>query len=124
MQNSFMSLCRGFICVRIPIDRLYDATCMNLIRIQFHLWLHTSDYALLVLFPPVSSMRHITFTGLALSLCSCVHVLYFGLFSFVQRGVVWEETLIMLPDHVGIIMLSATVPNAMEFADWIGYVLH
>ena len=41
----------------------------------------------------------------------------------VQRGVVWEETLIMLPDHVGIIMLSATVPNAMEFADWIGYVL-
>lgn len=44
-------------------------------------------------------------------------------FPFVQRGVVWEETLIMLPDHVGIIMLSATVPNAMEFADWIGYVL-
>ena len=29
----------------------------------------------------------------------------------------------MLPDHVGVILLSATVPNAMEFADWIGYVL-
>lgn len=40
--------------------------------------------------------------------------------SCVQRGVVWEEVLIMLPDHVSIILLSATVPNALEFADWIG----
>lgn len=37
-----------------------------------------------------------------------------------QRGVVWEEVLIMLPHHVNIIMLSATVPNTVEFADWIG----
>ena len=37
-----------------------------------------------------------------------------------QRGVVWEEVLIMLPDHVNIILLSATVPNTLEFADWIG----
>eukprot|EP00058_Branchiostoma_floridae_P003353 XP_002588841.1 hypothetical protein BRAFLDRAFT_99541 [Branchiostoma floridae] len=38
-----------------------------------------------------------------------------------ERGVVWEEVLIMLPEHVNIILLSATVPNTMEFADWIGY---
>lgn len=37
-----------------------------------------------------------------------------------QRGVVWEEVLIMLPDHVSIILLSATVPNAVEFSEWIG----
>ncbi|EDO38196.1 predicted protein [Nematostella vectensis] len=37
-----------------------------------------------------------------------------------ERGVVWEEVLIMLPDHVSIILLSATVPNTLEFADWIG----
>jgi antiviral helicase SKI2 len=37
-----------------------------------------------------------------------------------QRGVVWEEVIIMLPDHVNIILLSATVPNAKEFADWVG----
>jgi len=37
-----------------------------------------------------------------------------------ERGVVWEETIIMLPESVGIIMLSATVPNAMEFAEWVG----
>lgn len=38
-----------------------------------------------------------------------------------QRGVVWEEVIIMLPDHVNIILLSATVPNTKEFADWVGY---
>ena len=37
-----------------------------------------------------------------------------------QRGVVWEEVLIMLPPHVNIILLSATVPNTLEFANWIG----
>ena len=37
-----------------------------------------------------------------------------------QRGVVWEEVIIMLPEHVGIILLSATVPNTKEFADWVG----
>jgi antiviral helicase SKI2 len=34
--------------------------------------------------------------------------------------VVWEETIIMLPEHIGIIMLSATVPNYMDFANWVG----
>ncbi len=36
-----------------------------------------------------------------------------------ERGVVWEEVLILLPDHVSIIMLSATVPNTLVFADWV-----
>uniref|UniRef100_A0A8C7U5R5 SKI2 subunit of superkiller complex n=1 Tax=Oncorhynchus mykiss TaxID=8022 RepID=A0A8C7U5R5_ONCMY len=39
-----------------------------------------------------------------------------------ERGVVWEEVLIMLPDHVSIILLSATVPNAVEFSEWIGRI--
>lgn len=46
-----------------------------------------------------------------------------SVFSPFQRGVVWEEVLIMLPEHVGIILLSATVPNAVEFSEWIGYVI-
>lgn len=37
-----------------------------------------------------------------------------------ERGVVWEEVIIMLPRHVNIVLLSATVPNTIEFADWIG----
>ena len=37
-----------------------------------------------------------------------------------DRGVVWEEVIIMLPAHVNLILLSATVPNTKEFADWVG----
>lgn len=37
-----------------------------------------------------------------------------------ERGVVWEEVIIMLPEHVTLIMLSATVPNTFEFANWVG----
>ncbi|KAK9472165.1 NUC185 domain-containing protein [Dipodascopsis tothii] len=37
-----------------------------------------------------------------------------------ERGVVWEEVIIMLPDHVKLILLSATVPNTYEFASWVG----
>ncbi|CAG8444246.1 11037_t:CDS:10, partial [Funneliformis caledonium] len=40
---------------------------------------------------------------------------------FDERGVVWEEVIIMLPAHVTLILLSATVPNTKEFADWVGY---
>lgn len=45
-------------------------------------------------------------------------IVYF--FSLMQRGVVWEEVIIMLPAHVNIILLSATVPNTKEFAGWVG----
>ncbi|XP_063367548.1 superkiller complex protein 2 [Cydia amplana] len=37
-----------------------------------------------------------------------------------ERGHVWEEVLILLPAHVSIVMLSATVPNTLQFADWVG----
>lgn len=36
-----------------------------------------------------------------------------------NRGVVWEETIILLPDKVRYVFLSATIPNAQQFADWI-----
>ncbi|OLL22909.1 ATP-dependent RNA helicase mtr4 [Neolecta irregularis DAH-3] len=36
-----------------------------------------------------------------------------------ERGVVWEETIILLPDKVHYVFLSATIPNAMQFAEWI-----
>ncbi|CAG8617004.1 14580_t:CDS:10 [Gigaspora rosea] len=35
------------------------------------------------------------------------------------RGVVWEETIILLPHNVHLVFLSATIPNALEFAEWI-----
>lgn len=29
----------------------------------------------------------------------------------------------MLPEHISVILLSATIPNTKEFADWVGLVL-
>ncbi|OIR58730.1 MAG: ATP-dependent RNA helicase, TRAMP complex subunit Mtr4 [Amphiamblys sp. WSBS2006] len=36
-----------------------------------------------------------------------------------ERGVVWEETLVLLPHSVRCVFLSATIPNAEQFARWI-----
>jgi len=36
-----------------------------------------------------------------------------------ERGVVWEETIILLPKQVHYVFLSATIPNAFQFAEWI-----
>ncbi|UPR01038.1 ATP-dependent RNA helicase [Chloropicon primus] len=39
-----------------------------------------------------------------------------------ERGVVWEETIILVPDTVHFVFLSATLPNAKEFAGWIAKI--
>ncbi|KAI9321903.1 rRNA-processing arch domain-containing protein [Dichotomocladium elegans] len=36
-----------------------------------------------------------------------------------ERGVVWEESIILLPHAVRYVFLSATIPNAMQFAEWV-----
>ncbi|KAH9975267.1 rRNA-processing arch domain-containing protein [Lactifluus volemus] len=36
-----------------------------------------------------------------------------------ERGVVWEESIILLPHTVRYVFLSATIPNAMQFCEWI-----
>lgn len=41
-----------------------------------------------------------------------------------ERGVVWEETLILLPDNVHFVFLSATIPNARQFAEWVAHLHH
>ncbi|MFA6888643.1 MAG: DEAD/DEAH box helicase [Candidatus Woesearchaeota archaeon] len=37
----------------------------------------------------------------------------------IERGTIWEESIIFSPDTVRFLCLSATIPNAREFADWI-----
>ncbi|EFN81266.1 helicase SKI2W [Harpegnathos saltator] len=39
-----------------------------------------------------------------------------------DRGHVWEEIVILLPQTINIVMLSATVPNPVVFADWVGRI--
>ncbi|MDR1165085.1 MAG: DEAD/DEAH box helicase [Deltaproteobacteria bacterium] len=39
-----------------------------------------------------------------------------------ERGVVWEEVLIYLPTRVRLLLLSATIENAREIADWLSNI--
>jgi ATP-dependent RNA helicase DOB1 len=36
-----------------------------------------------------------------------------------ERGVVWEESIVLLPSSIKLVFLSATIPNATEFAQWV-----
>jgi superfamily II RNA helicase len=36
-----------------------------------------------------------------------------------ERGTVWEESLIFLPEHMNVLGLSATIPNIKQLATWI-----
>ena len=36
-----------------------------------------------------------------------------------ERGVVWELSLVLLPEHVRVLLLSATVGNALDFVRWL-----
>ena len=41
-----------------------------------------------------------------------------------DRGKVWEETMVLLPEHVQMLMLSATIDRPEEFASWIETTKH
>jgi superfamily II RNA helicase len=36
-----------------------------------------------------------------------------------ERGSVWEESIIMMPPHIQMVLLSATLPDAVEFGTWV-----
>ncbi|MCM8823989.1 MAG: DEAD/DEAH box helicase [Candidatus Omnitrophica bacterium] len=40
----------------------------------------------------------------------------------IERGTVWEETIILLPTHMRILALSATIPNIDDFVKWLSSV--
>ncbi|HXG09559.1 MAG TPA: DEAD/DEAH box helicase [Gemmataceae bacterium] len=43
----------------------------------------------------------------------------FHSFADPERGIVWELSLAMLPPHIRLLLLSATVGNAAEFVNWL-----
>ena len=42
--------------------------------------------------------------------------------SDIERGTIWEEAIIFSPSSIRFLCLSATIPNAQEFADWISTI--
>lgn len=58
-----------------------------------------------------------TLTGLEFVVMDEVHYL-----ADRERGPVWEEIIINLPEHVSVVALSATVSNAEEFGAWLAEV--
>jgi superfamily II RNA helicase len=42
----------------------------------------------------------------------------------IDRGTVWEESIILAPKHINFICLSATVPNVKQLALWMSKVRH
>jgi len=39
-----------------------------------------------------------------------------------DRGKIWEESIVLLPKNIRLVMLSATIDKAEEFATWIGNI--
>ncbi len=37
----------------------------------------------------------------------------------IERGTVWEESIIFAPQHIKFVCLSATIPNIISFAEWM-----
>ncbi len=67
-------------------------------------------------------LNHLLSTDPALSDMSDVAAVVmdeFHNFNDPERGVVWELSLVLLPAHVRVMLLSATVGNPREFAGWL-----
>ena len=41
-----------------------------------------------------------------------------------ERGVVWEESILLAPPSARFVFLSATIPNATQFASWVSTIHH
>src|ERR1041385_1314295 len=57
--------------------------------------------------------------GFDFSHVSAVVMDEFHSFADPERGIVWELSLAMLPKHVRLLLLSATVGNSLEFLAWL-----
>jgi superfamily II DNA/RNA helicase len=58
-------------------------------------------------------------TAFDFSKVSAVVMDEFHSFADPERGIVWELSLAMLPKHIRLLLLSATVGNSLEFLQWL-----
>ena len=68
---------------------------------------------------PQSAIRNPQSLALDFSDVSAVVMDEFHNFADPERGIVWELALGLLPSHVRLLLLSATVGNAFEFRQWL-----
>ena len=95
---------------------LYTHVHMYTLRVLVHIYVHVPIQVMRevgwVVFDEIHYMRDKGNETLY-SLC------HISIYFLIERGVVWEETIILLPDNVHYVFLSATIPNAIHFAEWI-----
>jgi superfamily II DNA/RNA helicase len=77
------------------------------------------DATVLVVVAEILLNRLLNPTAFDLSDVSAVVMDEFHNFADLQRGIVWELSLAMLPPQVRLLLLSATVGNAGEFVTWL-----
>ncbi len=64
-------------------------------------------------------LNHLLAEQEQLSDVSAVVMDEFHYFNDRERGIVWELSLVLLPPHIRLMLLSATVGNAVEFVGWL-----
>jgi superfamily II DNA/RNA helicase len=77
------------------------------------------DARVLVVVAEILLNRLLNPTAFDFSQVSAVVMDEFHSFADVERGMVWELSLAMLPPHIRLLLLSATVGNAAEFVSWL-----
>jgi superfamily II DNA/RNA helicase len=78
-----------------------------------------SDAKVLVVVAEILLNRLLQPEGFDFQQVSAVVMDEFHSFSDMERGIVWEFTLSLLPRHVRLLLLSATVGNAVDFLSWL-----
>src|SRR4051794_11542688 len=77
------------------------------------------DARILVVVAEILLNRLLHPDGFDFSRVSAVVMDEFHSFADPERGIVWELSLAMLPAHIRLLLLSATVGNAGEFVTWL-----
>src|SRR3954470_20450422 len=77
------------------------------------------DARILVVVAEILLNRLLHPEGFDFSRVSAVVMDEFHSFADPERGIVWELSLALLPKHIRLLLLSATVGNSAEFVDWL-----
>lgn len=78
------------------------------------------DARILVVVAEILLNRLLHSEGFDFSRVSAIVMDEFHSFADPERGIVWELSLALLPKHIRLLLLSATVGNAAEFINWLG----